>query len=186
MAQLPFLPLFISTKHSRESRTQAVDVKGELEAEAFGIVYRTEDVGVYARPPSTSTPELAAKLATALGQNRDKRQIEKLRIRNVTGEMILLASAGASKKSDLLQLQGYDPIAQWNSGFLYMAFDPLITNVVNAVNELNMMNIAHVWLMPDGSIKPVTKESMAQWSRKMVASGDLGMNVPVHLSLIHI
>lgn len=126
---------------------------------------RTEDVGVYARPPSTSTPELAAKLAMALGKGDNQWEIKQLLKAN-GGKMILLASAGASKKKDLFQLQKYDPIAQWSTGFLYMAFTPVLSNVVNAVKELNMMNIAHVWLMPDGSIEPVTKESMKSWSLK--------------------
>lgn len=150
---------------------------------AVELVYRSEDVGVYARPPSTSTPEQAAALAKALDKDDNKRQIKKLLKKNSSdwdGEMILLASAGASKKNQLSQMAGYDPIAQWSSGFSYMAFTPVATNVVNLVNELNMMNIAHVWLMPDGSINPVTKENMKPWSLKYTAYGPRGMNVPVH------
>ena len=144
--------------------------------------YRTENVGVYARPPSTSTPELAAALGKALQKDRNKLQINKLLDENRSdngNEMILLASAGKSKKDDLLKLRRFDPIAQWTSGFLYMAFTPVYSNVVNAVNDLNMENIAHVWLMPDGSIEPVTKESMRPWSLKWMPSGG-GMDVPVH------
>lgn len=147
-------------------------------------VYQTEDVGVYARPPSTSTPGMAAIIEKALKSDFNMRQINKLLKKNSSnydGKMILLASAGASKKTALNAVMGrYDPIAEWNSGFLYMAFASGYSNVVNAVNDLNMNNIAHVWLMPDGSIEPVTKESMKPWSGKWTYAPEEGMNVPVH------
>tara|TARA_X000001036_G_scaffold5983_1_gene5382 strand:- start:314 stop:799 length:486 start_codon:yes stop_codon:yes gene_type:complete len=144
---------------------------------------KTKNVGVYARPPSTSTPEMAEAITKALLGNANKKQIKELLKKNESdfgGEMILLASAGKSKR-DLLgsRFRGYDPIVEWNSGFLYMAFSPTYTNVVNAVNDLNMLNIAHVWLMQDGSVKAVTDDSMKEWGRKWTAGGS-GMDVPVH------
>lgn len=139
--------------------------------------------GAYARPPSTSTPEMAAAIRKALLGNANKKQINKLLEKNKSdfgGEMILLASAGKSKR-DLLsnRFQSYDPIVEWDSGFLYMAFSPVVTHVVNAVNDLNMLNIAHVWLMQDGSVKAVTDDSMKEWGQKWTAGGS-GMDVPVH------
>ena len=148
-----------------------------------GFAHRTtESVGVYASPPSTSTPQMADALAAALRAGENKRQIDKLRTENsakYNDEVILLASAGKSKKADMLELLPF-AFAKWDSGFLYMAFTPNSTNVVNTVNELNMMNIAHVWLMPDGTFKSVTKESMKEWKRKWIAAEERGMNVPVH------
>lgn len=150
---------------------------------------KTRNVGAYARPPSTSTPEMAAAITEALLRNTNKKQIEKLLKKNeellknhedFDDEAILLASAGKSKREVLFdRFRRYDPIAQWTSGFFYMAFSPVVTNVVNTVNDLNMLNIAHVWLMKDGSVKAVTDDSMKKWGRKWTARGS-GMDVPVH------
>lgn len=165
------------------TRTPAGGTRLEQVLRAGFALRTTQDVGVYARPPSTSTPKMAADLKTALDTDGNKEQIKNLLKKNSKkygGNVLLLASAGKSKKDALLSLRNYDPIATWNSGFLYMAFVATLTNVVNAVNDLNMMNIAHVWLMPDGSIEPVTKESMAPWSLKYDAYEPRGMNVPAH------
>ena len=166
------------------TRTPAGGTRLEQVLRAGFALRTTQDVGVYARPPSTSTPKMAADLKKALDRADNKQQIENLLKTNSLkygGDMILLASAGKSKKGALLSLRNYDPIATWDSGFLYMAFVASFSNVVNAVNQLNIMNIAHVWLMPDGSIEPVTKESMLPWSKKYAASADRGLDVPAHM-----
>lgn len=172
-------------------RLRAVLQAGPIGATRLQAVLRAgaarhaaQDVGVYARPPSTSTPETADALKKALQTDKNKAQIKKLLEKNKSDygdEMVLLASAGASKRAVLLQrFRAYDPLAQWTSGYLYMAFTPAYTNVANVVNELNMWNIAHVWLMRDGLIKPVTEETMKEWRRKWNTSAGSGMDVPVH------